>query len=99
MITARERIIARLGESLAPVPLHLMNIDGVSQTSASARLRELAREGIVVSVPVPGHRYTAWILANRLSPCAAGRNGEEQPGIASPANREIARAANLGVEI
>lgn len=63
MIPARALIIKRLYEAQAPVPLHALDIVGVSQTAASARLREMKREGIVVSVPVPGRRYTAWKLA------------------------------------
>lgn len=62
-MTARDLIVARLAQAPAPLALHELDIVGVSQTSASARLRELAREGIVQSVPVPGKRYTAWRLA------------------------------------
>lgn len=63
MTLAREKIIARLRLSPEPLAIHDLNLDGVSQTSASARLRELARDGIVQSVRVPGKRYTAWTLA------------------------------------
>lgn len=62
MILARHKIVARLRAASVPVAIHDLNLDGVSQTSASARLRELAREGVVQSVGVPGKRYTAWIL-------------------------------------
>ena len=65
MIPARQKIIARLYAAARPIPIHELGVDGVSQTSASARLRELAREGIVESVPVPGTRYTAWKLAQK----------------------------------
>lgn len=61
-MTARSKIVARLYASPEPLPLHRLEIPGVSQTAASARLRELKRDGIVVSVPVPGAKYTAWML-------------------------------------
>ena len=64
-MTAREAIILRLSESLEPLPLHALDIPMVSQTSASARLRELARIGVVESVRVPGKRFTAWRLIPR----------------------------------
>ena len=62
-MNAKEKILHRLSLSDLPVPIHELNIQGVSQTSASARLREMAREGLVMSVPVNGARYTAWMLA------------------------------------
>lgn len=61
-MTARQKLIAALHMSPRPLALHEIRVDGVSQTSASARLRELAREGIVESFPVPGKRFTAWAL-------------------------------------
>lgn len=65
--TAKSKILARLAESAWPLPLHLLDIPGVSQTSASARLREMARENLVRSVPVPGNRFTAWEIATKDS--------------------------------
>lgn len=62
MKTAREKILNRLALADNPLPLHELNIQGVSQAAASARLREMKREGLVLSVPVEGKRYTAWIL-------------------------------------
>ena len=62
-MTARDLILARLRESTEALPLHALNVHGVSQTAASARLREMAREGIVQSVPVAGKRFTAWKMA------------------------------------
>lgn len=59
---ARHLIAKRLYESKVPLPLHALNIEGVSQTAASARLREMKKDGLVISVPVPGARYTAWML-------------------------------------
>lgn len=61
-MTARSKIVARLYESPVPLPLHALHVEGVSETAASARLRELKRDGIVVSVKVPGKKYTAWAL-------------------------------------
>ena len=61
-MTAKQKIMARLSSSPWPVPLHKLDIPGVSECSASARLREMARLGIVYSVPVPGTKYTAWAL-------------------------------------
>ncbi len=61
-MTARAKILAALHEAPWPLPIHRIPVEGVSQTSMSARLRELAREGIVVSYPVPGSRCTAWAL-------------------------------------
>lgn len=59
---ARDKILAFLATCDRPVPLHEMSMPGVSQTSASARLREMARDNIVESVRVPGRKYTCWIL-------------------------------------
>ena len=61
-ITAKQKIVARLSESARPLPIHHLDIPGVSECSASARLREMQREGLVYSVPVPGTKYTAWAL-------------------------------------
>lgn len=60
---AKDLILKRLAEAAEPLPIHALDIPGVSQTSASARLREMARENLVVSLPVPGKRFTAWTLA------------------------------------
>lgn len=61
-MSAKDKILAFLETSERPVPLHYMILDGVSQTSASARLREMARDNLVRSVPVPGKRFTAWAI-------------------------------------
>ena len=61
-MTARDIILNRLAHASGPVALHELDLKSVSQTSASARLREMAREGIVKSVRVPGKRFTAWTL-------------------------------------
>ena len=62
MTTARTKILQRLALADLPLPLHQLDLDGVSQAAASARLRELKKEGLVVSVPVKGKKFTAWIL-------------------------------------
>lgn len=59
---AADLILSRLREAGRPLALHEINVPSVAQTAASARLRELRREGLVQSVPVPGFRYTAWQL-------------------------------------
>lgn len=61
-MTAREKIVKALAESDRALALHELPIVGINQAAASARLRELAREGVVESIPVPGKRFTAWKL-------------------------------------
>jgi len=61
-MTARDLIVKRLFEAGEPLALHSLHIEGVSETAASARLREMKREGLVVSIPVPGKKFTAWTL-------------------------------------
>jgi DNA-binding HxlR family transcriptional regulator len=61
-MTARAKILQRLALAGEPLPLHKLNLEGVSQTAASARLRELHKDGLVISVPVQGKRFTAWML-------------------------------------
>jgi DNA-binding HxlR family transcriptional regulator len=61
-MTARQLLAKRLYEAARPLALHELAIPTVSQTAASARLREMKRDGIVVSVPVPGKKFTAWML-------------------------------------
>ena len=62
-MTAKEAILARLREVGEPVPVHSLNIVGVSENSAATRLSELARAGKVVGVSVPGKAYKAWKLS------------------------------------
>lgn len=62
MKTAREKILDRLSLADGPLPLHELNIHGVSQAAASARLREMKRDGLVESVRVEGKKFTAWII-------------------------------------
>lgn len=62
-MTARDKILMRLSGASRPLALHELDIPGVSQAAASARLREMAKENLVVSFPVPGKRFTSWALA------------------------------------
>lgn len=43
-----------------PAPVHGINIFGHSQTAISARLREMAREGIVTGYKENGKPYKTW---------------------------------------
>lgn len=61
-MTARARIVARLYASPEPLPLHRLDIPGVSESAAGARLRELTRDGITQAVKVPGKKFLAWRL-------------------------------------
>ncbi len=61
-MTARQALVKALYESPRPLALHEIPVIGINQAAASARLRELRRDGIVESVPVPGRKYTAWRL-------------------------------------
>ena len=62
---AADRIIQVLHEASRPLAIHEMVLPGVSQTAASARLRELAKVGIVVGERVPNKAYKAWTVASR----------------------------------
>ena len=61
-MTAKDKILNRLALADEPLAVHQIKVAMVSDTSCSARLREMAREGIVKSVRVPGKRFTAWTL-------------------------------------
>lgn len=63
MMTAKALILERLSKSEIPLALHQFQLGSVSQTACSARLRELRKEGLVVSVPIPGRKFTAWMLS------------------------------------
>lgn len=62
---ARSKIIAHLYEAGRALPIHEFQIPGVSPNSIGTRLPELAKEGIVESVAVPGARYKAWRLKSQ----------------------------------
>lgn len=59
---AADAILARLREAGRPLPVHELNIMGVSENGAATRLAEMARAGLVVGVPTPGKRYKSWIV-------------------------------------
>ena len=61
-MTARQKILQRLALADLPLPIHALDIEGVSQTSASARLREIHREGLVIKTKAPGKRFDLWAL-------------------------------------
>lgn len=61
-MNARQAIIKALYEASEPLPVHGLGLVGVSETAASARLREMAREGIVAGFTKPGARYKLWLL-------------------------------------
>lgn len=61
-MTTRQLLAKRLYEAARPLALHELELVGVNQAAASARLREMKRDGVVVSVPVPGKKFTAWML-------------------------------------
>lgn len=61
-MTAKEAILQVLQESDRPLAVFEFGLIGVSQTSISARLRELRRENKVYSAPVKGAKYTKWMI-------------------------------------
>lgn len=65
-VPAKELIYRRLRRSEHPLAVHELDITGVSQCSASARLREMARDGIVLSVPAPGKAYKLWTVPEMM---------------------------------
>lgn len=58
--TASELILDFLSMSDRPLAIHEMRIAGVSQTSISARLRELRRQNRVTKYRAAGSRYDHW---------------------------------------
>lgn len=62
-MTGRQAIIKALYESPRPLALHEIPVVGINQAAASARLRELARDGIVVGTRRPGTAYKEWAMA------------------------------------
>lgn len=63
-MTAKEAILKTLGQAWKPMPIHEFQLIGVSETAISARLRELARDGVVEGHRVEGKSYKAWTLKN-----------------------------------
>ncbi len=60
-MTVPQLILNRLAES-SNLALHEFNIFGSNQAAISARLRELARQGIVVGKVRKGTNYKEWSL-------------------------------------
>jgi len=63
MPTARQEILRTLAMSTVPLAVHELGIPWVSDTAASARLRELAREGLVVGARAQGKPYKVWTIS------------------------------------
>lgn len=65
-MTARSEILKTLALAQRPIGVHEFYIGGTSQTAISARLRELARELLVVGETKPGKSYKVWSLAKEI---------------------------------
>lgn len=75
-MNAKTAILEVLSKASEPLAVHQFPYIGFSQTGISARLRELARDGKVESVPVPGKKFTAWRLAGGELPLYIPTKGE-----------------------
>lgn len=62
--TAKTLIIEYL-KQFKVAPVHEIEIFGHSQTAISARLREMAREGIVTGERLSGKPYKVWRLSEK----------------------------------
>ena len=78
-MTAREAIIKALSTAAGPVPIHSLDVNGISQTAVSARLRELSKAGIVIGIKHPSKPYKLWKL-NDLVPHGQKPQREGQAG-------------------
>ena len=67
-MNAKEAILSRLKEFGRAVPVHELRIVGISENAAATRLSEMAREGLVIGLTVPGFRYKAWTVADGRLP-------------------------------
>lgn len=65
-MTAKDEIIRCLALATKPLAIHEFDIVGHSQTSISARLREMQRCGAVVSRIRPGKSFKEWALVFKL---------------------------------
>ena len=72
-MSAKQKILARLQSSLVPLAVHEILIPDVSQCAASARLREMARDGLVKGSVCPGKSYKIWTAAPVLSTQSDGQ--------------------------
>lgn len=61
-MSARSRIVARLYESQQALAVHEFGFTDIAQTALSARLRELARDGIVYGVKHPSKPFKVWAM-------------------------------------
>lgn len=61
-MTQRQAIIKALYGAPRPLAIHEIPVEGVSQTSISARLREIHRDGIVQKMRAPGKKFDLWRL-------------------------------------
>lgn len=61
--TAAKEIVATLERATKPLACHEFAIPDYSQTNISARLRELARAGIVVGKRREGKAFKEWSIA------------------------------------
>lgn len=62
MLTAKQRILARLAQARTPLAVHEIRLDGVSDNAAATRLSELQRAGRVIGVYRPGKPFKEWAL-------------------------------------
>lgn len=63
MKPTKQVILETLAMSDRPLALHELNITGISECSASARLREMARIGQVIGQRREGKSYKEWTVA------------------------------------
>ena len=61
-MTAKARIVARLYSAPSAIAVHEFGFNDLAQTALSARLRELARLGVVVGEKHPTKPYKVWKL-------------------------------------
>ncbi len=61
-VTARDLILAELRRREKPLAVHELCVTGVSECSASARLREMAEDGLVIGKKREGKSFKEWSL-------------------------------------
>lgn len=62
-MTTKATIVALLSEANRPLAVHEIPVPMTSETAISARLRELARDGIVIGERHPVKPYKIWRVA------------------------------------
>ena len=60
--TAKDAILRHLMDARRPLAIHEIDIPGISQNSAAARLRELTQEGQLVRQFRPGKSFKEWMI-------------------------------------